>query len=105
MTGRQRSKETPTMTRHTSPAGPPEPSRRAAARTARGFTIVELMVAVGILVLLVSLLVPVVGKARTSARQAACANNLRQIGQSLTAWRTRNDPQPLIPVRWRTELS
>jgi len=51
-----------------------------------GFTLVEAIVAVAILGILVSLLVPAVQQAREVARRAACRNNLRQIGQALHAY-------------------
>jgi prepilin-type processing-associated H-X9-DG protein len=56
------------------------PKRRAA------FTLVELLVVTGIIVLLVSLLLTVVARARATAAGAACANNLRQIGNGLFAY-------------------
>src|SRR5262245_53181834 len=48
--------------------------------TKRGFTLVELLVAVAIIGLLLSLLLPATQRARVAARRSQCANNLHQIG-------------------------
>jgi prepilin-type N-terminal cleavage/methylation domain-containing protein len=56
----------------------------AAPHAARpGFTLIELMVAVGLIGLLLSLLLPAVQQARGAARRAQCASHLRQIGLAL----------------------
>lgn len=47
------------------------------------FTLVELMVIIAIVGLLIGILAPALGRARTNARRAACAANLRQIGTGL----------------------
>ena len=48
----------------------------------QAFTLVELLVAIGIIGLLVAILFPAVNAARSSARSTKCKNNLRQIAFS-----------------------
>ncbi len=69
-------------------------SRRSSRR---GFTLVELLVVIGIIALLVSILLPSLNRAREQAKRTVCLSNLRGAGQSITMYAGQN--RGWVPVQ------
>jgi prepilin-type N-terminal cleavage/methylation domain-containing protein/prepilin-type processing-associated H-X9-DG protein len=69
-------------------------NRRAA------FTLVELLVVIGIIAVLIAVLLPALRRARESANRTACLSNLRQIGQGIVAY--TNDNHQWMPPATNT---
>lgn len=71
---------------------------RTSGRTVRGdapgFTLVELLVVVGIVALLVAILLPTLTSARSSARDGVCLRNLRTLSSAWIAYTARYDRFP-----------
>lgn len=63
-------------------------STNPASRRSRGFTLVETMAVIGVIVVLMGVAIPTLGAMREEARSTACRTNLRELGLGLSAYRT-----------------
>ena len=69
------------------------PQKRAskAGWNKAGFTLIELLVVVAIIALLMSILLPALGRARKQGKRIKCMGNMRQMGIALAAYVMDND--------------
>ena len=71
---------------------------RRTLQEANGFTLLELLVVLGVIAILAALLFPAFGAAKNEARRAACLNNLRQIGLGVNMY--AGDSSDAAPGGW-----
>jgi len=76
-------------------AGPPRSRTRA-------FTLVELLVVIGIIAIMIGILLPTLAKARNAANITKCLSNLRQVGMALKIYAHDNKDYALLGYRSQT---
>jgi prepilin-type N-terminal cleavage/methylation domain-containing protein len=67
-------------------------------RNRSAFTLVELLVVIGIIAILIGLLMPALARAREQARTIVCAAKIHQIGVASLAYANRNQGYLPVPV-------
>ena len=65
----------------------------------RAFTLVELLVVIGIIALLIGILLPVLSQARKAGRATVCLSNLRQVHAAFVLY--GNDNRGVVPIGYR----
>lgn len=69
---------------------------RQTVRRSHGFTLVELLVVIGIIALLISILLPALNAAKERANRVKCCSNLKQIGTSMQLYANDNKSFPRV---------
>jgi prepilin-type N-terminal cleavage/methylation domain-containing protein len=72
------------------------------AHRQQAFTLVELLVVIGIIAVLVAMLLPALNKARSAAQKTQCLSNLRQVGTYLQMYASENKDYLLAGYRSQT---
>jgi len=70
-------------------------------RNKKGFTLIELLVVISIIALLLSILMPSLGRVRNAAKLTVCAVNCRQIAPLIGLYQADNDDKlPILMAHW-----
>jgi prepilin-type N-terminal cleavage/methylation domain-containing protein len=67
-------------------------------RRAKGFTLIEFLVAIGIVAILVAIILPYLEMKREDARRADCTDHLRQIGAAFLEYGKANESNYIRPL-------
>ncbi|MEL7472226.1 MAG: hypothetical protein AAGK04_02830 [Planctomycetota bacterium] len=71
--------------------------RRAARRGRRAFTLLDILIALVVVTVLVSLMLPAIGAVQETARKVRCGSNLRQLGVGVQLY--ANGDRDRVPAR------
>jgi prepilin-type N-terminal cleavage/methylation domain-containing protein len=83
------------------PRTPRRFTRTIPVATPRAFTLIELLVVIALIALLISILLPALGKARDAGRSTRCISNIRQFGMSANLYASDNKDR-IWPAKLRT---
>lgn len=82
--------------------------RQANCSHRRAFTLLELLIVIGIIAVILSILLPVMNRARSASQSITCLSNLRQLDTAFHLFAERNNgrfPDPTVTkVSWESSL-
>jgi prepilin-type N-terminal cleavage/methylation domain-containing protein len=76
--------------------------KKAASKSRRAFTLIEMLVVIAIIAILASLLLPASARATNTAKQTSCLNNVRQNGLEYQGFQSDNSDRFPAYVTERT---